>query len=199
MPPSIFTLNLTSPKYMKKTDWAPGPSYTRPIALTASICLDFAHPSQFSELDSRPALILAPARTWDISVGSAMWSQAKERAEEMGSMVLWCDGGEGGVSGIAGRGFHDVAQVGSGSWVRTIGIKYPLDNHRTPYAYLNNLTPLMLFWVLCFGSSIGDHVPFIHSLSAIRLNVFTPLIQQVRYKMRGRHEETSTANLIDVE
>ena len=184
---------------MNKTDWAPGPNFTRPIALTASICLDFAHPSQFAELDSRPAVILAPARTWDVSIGFAMWSQAKQRAEEMGTLVLWCDGGEGGVSGIAGRGFHDVTQVGSGSWVRTIGIQYPFNENRTAYAYFPNLAAPLLFWALCFGSSIGDyiHVPSIRGLFAIRLNVLSPLVRRVRDMLPGRREEP--ANLIDAE
>lgn len=188
IPPTIFTLDLIHPKDVNKTEWAPGPNFTRPIALTASICLDFAHPSQFKELDSRPALILAPARTWDVSVGSAMWSQAKQRAEEMGSMVLWCDGGDGGVSGIAGRGFHDVTQVGSSSWVRTIGIQYPFDEHQTAYAYLDHKFTSLLFWALCFGGSIGGQIPLARALSAIRLNAVWPL---------GRRQDTE--NLIDVD
>jgi len=192
----MFTLELTHPKDVNKTDWAPGPNYTRPIALTASICLDFAHPLQFAELQSRPALILAPARIWDVSVGLAMWNQAKLRAEEMGSMVLWCDGGDGGVSGIAGGGFHDITQVGSGSWFRTIGIQYPFDNHRTAYAYFNNLT-LVLFWALCFGGSFGGHVPFARRISSIRLNTFSSLAQRVRDVLNSRRQEP--VNLIDTD
>lgn len=139
---------------MNKTDWAPAPNYTRPIPITTSICLDFADPSPFAELTSRPALILGPARTWDIAVGYAMWRQAKQRAEEVGSMVLWCDGGDGGVSGIAGGGFSDFTQVGLGSWVRTIGIQYPFNDQRTPFAYLGNAM-VLLFWVFAFGGSLG--------------------------------------------
>jgi hypothetical protein len=125
-----------------------------------------------------------------------MWSQAKQRAEEMGSMVLWCDGGDGGVSGIAGGGFHDVTQVGSGSWVRTIGIQYPFNNHRTAYSYFDNLIAPLLFWAMCFGSLIGGHIPFFRGLSAIRLNTFTRLVRRVRDMLPGRREEP--ANLIDV-
>lgn len=117
-----------------------------------------------------------------------MWSQAKQRAEEMGSMVLWCDGGDGGVSGIAGRGFHDVTQVGSSSWVRTIGIQYPFDEHQTAYAYLDHKFTSLLFWALCFGGSIGGQIPLARALSAIRLNAVWPL---------GRRQDTE--NLIDVD
>lgn len=153
-PPGMYTIDFPHPSDVKKIDWAPGPNFTRPISLTASICLDFTAPSPFVDLDSKPALILAPARTWDPSIGYAMWKQAKQRAEEIGSMVLWCDGGEGGVSGIGGGGFSNVHQVGSGSWVKTIGIAYPFDARRTPYAYFGDST-LLLYWILAFGGLAG--------------------------------------------
>lgn len=197
VPPSIFILDLTHPKDVNKTDWAPGPTFTRPVALAASICLDFAHPSQFAELDTRPALILGPARTWDVSIGSVMWSQAKQRAEEMGSMVLWCDGGDGGVSGIAGRGFRDITQVGSGSWVRTIGIQYPFDDRRSVYAYFGGFTTL-LFWALCFGGSIGGHIPLVSGLSAIRSSTLSSVVHRIRDMLRGNRRGEST-NLIDTD
>jgi len=148
-PPSIFDIELTSPKDVKKIEWAPAPNYTRSIALTSSICLDFAFPSPFANLPSRPALILAPARTWERTVGHAMWLQAKQRASELESVVLWCDGGEGGVSGVAGRGFNDVVQVGSGSFVRTIGIQYPFNDQKTTFARLGD-SFLILFWIFVF-------------------------------------------------
>ncbi|KAF8167708.1 hypothetical protein B0H34DRAFT_27168 [Crassisporium funariophilum] len=149
LPPSIFEMPLPPPnkQNITRSEWAPGPDHTRPIALSSSICLDFAHPSPFAELDSKPALILAPARTWDRTVGYAMWLQAKQRAEELGSVVLWCDGGDGGVSGIAGRGFSDVTQVGEGSFIRTIGLPYPFNTQRTPFARLGD-SVLILFWLL---------------------------------------------------
>jgi len=145
-PPSIFEIELVHPSDVKKTAWAPGPSYTRSIPMTSSICLDFAFPSQFANLSSRPALILAPARTWERTVGHAMWLQAQQRAAELQSIVLWCDGGEGGVSGVAGRGFNDVVQVGSGSFVRTIGIQYPFDNQKTYFARFGDIF-LILIWI----------------------------------------------------
>lgn len=39
-PPTMYTLDLDAPRGTKKTEWAPAPDYTRPIPLTASICLD---------------------------------------------------------------------------------------------------------------------------------------------------------------
>ncbi|KAG6911589.1 hypothetical protein DXG01_011892 [Tephrocybe rancida] len=159
-PPNITTIHLRSPKDMNKTAWVPdGPPYTRPIPVTASICLDFADPAPFAELDSRPALIMAPARTWDIAVGHAMWQQASQRAGELGTMVLWCDGGDGGVSGVAGGGFHDFMQVGLGSWVKTVGVSYPFDERQTVYARAGDLV-FLLIWLLVFGSPIWDHIHF---------------------------------------
>ena len=78
-----------------------------------------------------------------------MWLQARQRAAELQSIVLWCDGGEGGVSGVAGRGFNDVVQVGSGSFVRTIGIQYPFDDQKTYFARFGD-TILILFWIFVF-------------------------------------------------
>ena len=72
-------------------------------------------------------------------------------------MVLWCDGGDGGVSGIAGGGFHEFSQIGRGSWVKTIGLQYPFNDRRTPYAFLGHYT-LFLFWVVALGPSLGGHV-----------------------------------------
>jgi len=145
--PSIFEVELAVPKGIKKIDWAPAPNYTRSIPLTSSICLDFASHSPFSDLPSRPGLILAPAKTWERTVGYAMWLQARQRAEELQSIVLWCDGGKGGVSGVAGSGFNEVIQVGSGSFVRTIGIQHPFNHQKTPFARFGD-SFLILFWFL---------------------------------------------------
>ncbi|KAF5323580.1 hypothetical protein D9611_005723 [Ephemerocybe angulata] len=110
------------------------PTEDRNVSVTASVCLDFAMPLPFSHLDSRPGLILAPARTWEQSVGISMWLQAKQRAEELNTMVLWCDGGDGGVSGVAGGGYESFEQVGTGSWVKNIGLEYPFTTSRTFHA-----------------------------------------------------------------
>ncbi|KAK7694983.1 hypothetical protein QCA50_002171 [Cerrena zonata] len=132
--PGAFTIQLKAPKNYNKSDWAPAPNYTRPIPVTTSICLDLATSQSFSHLESRPSLILAPAKTWHIGIGLAMWEQAKARAHETGSTVIWCDGGEGGVSGVAGGGYEQYTQVGQGSFYKTIGISYPFNEKRTVYA-----------------------------------------------------------------
>lgn len=109
-------------------------------------------PTPFADLDSRPAIILAPARTWQRSVGLAMWEQAKRRANEVGSVVLWCDGGDGGVSGVAGNGYSEVFQVGEGSWTKTIGIEYPFNMNRlTLYARFGDWGFLLLSWFMLLG------------------------------------------------
>jgi len=152
-PPGLFDAEIPNPGHgITNPEWAPNGTHTRPIPVSASICLDFATLSPFAGLDSRPGLILAPARTWDRTVGYAMWLQAKQRAEELNSIVLWCDGGEGGVSGIAGGKFSDVSQVGSGSFIETIGVQYPFDTSQTLYARFGDATVLLL-WLPIFGFS----------------------------------------------
>ncbi|TFK77292.1 hypothetical protein BDN72DRAFT_753826 [Pluteus cervinus] len=168
VPPSIYTIDLTHPKEVNKTDWAPAPNYTRPIPVTASICLDFAAPLPFSDLNSRPALILAPARTWHLSIGFAMWQQAKRRAEELGSTLLWCDGGAGGVSGIAGQGYDQVIQVGPGSWIQNIEIQYPFDDRRTTFAYLGWFIVSLLWFATLADSVEFVYLPFVGSFAAGR-------------------------------
>lgn len=145
--PTTFTAEVKSKLF------AP-PGHIRELPVTSSICLDFSDPSLFEGLDVKPGLILAPARTWDVAVGYTMWKQASQRAREIDSALLWCDGGEGGVSGVAGHGHNEVFQVGSGSWLYTIGLEYPFDeNRRTWYARYGS-TALLLFWALVVGSPI---------------------------------------------
>lgn len=85
-----------------------------------------------------------------------MWEQAKARAEEVSSMVLWCDGGEGGVSGIAGGGINEIMQVGEGSWIRTIGLQWPFNEGRTVYAQLGDGYTLLVFWTLLGCGWVGE-------------------------------------------
>ncbi|THH33495.1 hypothetical protein EUX98_g688 [Antrodiella citrinella] len=144
--PSIYTLELRAPKSWNKTDWAPAPNYTRPIPITASICFDFASSSSFTQLESRPAIILAPARTWHLGIGNAMWEQAKARAKEAGSVVVWCDGGPGGVSGVASRGHEEILQVGQGSWTSTVGLQWPFDERRSAFIASGQFTALVSVW-----------------------------------------------------
>ena len=195
-PPSIFEIELVNPNDVKKIEWAPAPNYTRSISLTSSICLDFAFPSQFAALSSRPALILAPARTWERTVGHAMWLQARQRAAELQSIVLWCDGGEGGVSGVAGRGFNDVVQVGSGSFVRTIGIQYPFNDQKTYFARFGD-TFLVLFWIFVF---VQGRINF-SDFSAFTLWTWINITRAGRYlgrrKVRAGQNSTEPPNLLD--
>ncbi|KAF9270008.1 hypothetical protein L218DRAFT_6455 [Marasmius fiardii PR-910] len=145
-PPTIYTLDFKKPNWIKapKSDWAPSPNYTRPVPVTASICLDLAFPATFAALDSRPALILAPGRTWDTTVGEVMWNQAKLRAHELGSAILWCDGGDSGISGVAGKGISEFIQVGHGSWVKKIALPYPFEEHPTLYGRGGNYFVVIL-------------------------------------------------------
>jgi len=154
--PEIYELPLGPPSGTRKTDWAEGPDYTRPIPITSSICLDFASQSLFLSLDSRPALILAPARTWHPSVGRAMWNQARQRAHETGSTVLWCDGGEGGFSGIIGGGFEEPLQFGEGSWTKTIGLTYPFSERKTVFtsAWVGDLGGFLVVLMLTGGGFV---------------------------------------------
>ncbi|KXN86769.1 hypothetical protein AN958_09650 [Leucoagaricus sp. SymC.cos] len=148
-PPTTFTAEI---RYNKNY---PVAGHTRNVSVTASICLDYSDPSLFEGLEVRPGLILAPARTWDVTVGYTMWKQASQRAHEIGSTLLWCDGGKGGMSGVAGQGTSEVFQVGSGSWIRTIGVEFPFDGHRTVYAQYGN-SALLLFWALVIGAPVGQ-------------------------------------------
>ncbi|KAI1789764.1 hypothetical protein LXA43DRAFT_869162, partial [Ganoderma leucocontextum] len=146
--PSIFTMQLAHPSTYTAPTWAPAPNFTRPVDITASICLDFSTASSFAGLPSRPALILAPARAWHTSIGLAMWEQAKARAEEQGSIVLWCDGGEGGVSGVAGSGMHAFRQVGPRSWAQTVSIPWPFDRSRTVFSAAGTWAAVGVVWAI---------------------------------------------------
>jgi hypothetical protein len=150
----IYELELHAPNKNKK--WTPVPPYERTIPLTAAICLDFASPTIFTPLKSRPALILAPARTWHHDVSVAMWEQARARAEEAGSMVLFCDGGAQGASGVAGHGIREPLQFGTGSWTRTIGIQWPFNQRRTLYMWGGEYFPVVFVWLLVGGSSLVE-------------------------------------------
>ena len=152
--PEIYELELHGSNKNKK--WTPVPPYERTISLTAAICLDFASPTIFTPLKSRPALILAPAQTWHRDVSVAMWEQARARAEEAGSMVLFCDGGAQGASGVAGHGIREPVQFGTGSWTRTIGVQWPFKQRRTLYMWGGEYFPVGFVWLLVGGSSVVE-------------------------------------------
>jgi hypothetical protein len=125
-----------------------------------------------------------------------MWLQAKQRAEELDSIVLWCDGGEGGVSGIAGGKFSDVSQVGTGSFVETIGIQHPFDTRRTPYARFGDSTVLLL-WFPIFGLLSG-----LFKIFPVMINVPKALVGRVLANYRLLHGQITLTpaqqHLIDV-
>ncbi|KAJ7492382.1 hypothetical protein FB451DRAFT_1218126 [Mycena latifolia] len=191
-PPSSYTLALHRPKNVPKAHWGPS---TRPLELTSSICLDFAMPSPFRDLDSRPALILAPARTWDPAIGARMWEEVKQRANEIGSLALWCDGGKGGVSGVAGAGYNDVYQVGEGSWSRTVGIAYPFDPTRTFYARSGDALVFAASWLFVIGPIGFWLVLAQYSKVAERLHGMG--IKCFEWVTQNRRRTPPAANLID--
>jgi hypothetical protein len=153
--PHLYELGLHGTNKNKK--WTPAPPYDRTITLTAAICLDFSSPSIFSSLDSRPGLILAPAQTWHRDVSMAMWEQARARAEEAGSMVLFCDGGVQGASGVAGQGMREPLQFGSGSWTRSVGVQWPFNQRRTLYMWGGEPLHAAIVWLL-LGAGWGTQV-----------------------------------------
>ncbi|KAI0322158.1 hypothetical protein OF83DRAFT_1049838 [Amylostereum chailletii] len=186
--PTIYELGMERPKGTNKTDWVPtGPPFVRPVPITASICLDFASPAALNSLPSRPSLILAPARTWHTDVSMAMWEQARARAEEIGSTVLFCDGGAGGASGVAGNGIREVMQVGAGSWTRTVGFQYPFDERRTFYALGGDWAMAALAWALLgvgWGGEVAIEGPLRHVMWAMRDSAFVGLLWRFAFALR---------------
>ena len=77
-----------------------------------------------------------------------MWEQARARAEEAGSMVLFCDGGPQGASGVAGHGIREPVQFGSGSWTRTVGMEWPFNQRRTLYMWGGEALQFGIVWLL---------------------------------------------------
>ena len=68
-------------------------------------------------------------------------------------MVLFCDGGAQGASGVAGHGIREPIQFGSGSWTRTIGIQWPFNQRRSLYMWGGEYLPVGFVWLLVGGSS----------------------------------------------
>lgn len=144
--PSLVNITIPGTTRNRKTK--------RELPVTTSICLDFSHP--FPTTESKPAVILAPARTWDLHVGRAMFEQAKMRADEVDAILLWCDGGEGGLSGVVGKGHYSVRR-GEGSWAEMVGIQWPFPNDpdsRSWYHAHGSWGALCLAWSLAMLSSV---------------------------------------------
>lgn len=106
-----------------------------------------------------------------------MWQQAKRRADEIGSIVLWCDGGRGGVSGLAGKGYDQIIQVGSGSWVQNIEIQYPFNDDRTIFAVFGSFIVASLC-VITFLDSIDLQLPFASFIVLLKARMTTQRPQQ---------------------
>ena len=136
VPPSVVPIKLGSTAH---------PKHQWNITISTSICLDFAHPS--NDFESKPSLILGPARTWHPNVGRVMMEMAKQRAEELGTRVLWCDGGNGGVSGVVGMGESGV-HVGHGTWVERLSFEIPIDEKRTVFGTAGAVPGLLFVWAL---------------------------------------------------
>jgi hypothetical protein len=88
-------------------------------------------------------------------MGRTMWEHARARAAEIGTSVLWCDQV---LSGVAGPGMSEPVQIGSGSWTRAIGVKWPYEERRTLYAWAGGdwLTLLALVGVVGIGQVTGS-------------------------------------------
>jgi len=68
-------------------------------------------------------------------------------------MVLFCDGGAQGASGVAGHGIREPVQFGTGTWTRAIGVQWPFNQRRTLYMWGGEYLPVAFVWLLVGGSS----------------------------------------------
>lgn len=73
-------------------------------------------------------------------------------------MVLWCDGGLRGVSGVGGGGIDEPMQSGAGSWMRAIGVPYPVNEDRTIYAKGGDFSVVALLVALMGGGGASEYV-----------------------------------------
>ena len=75
-------------------------------------------------------------------------------------MVLFCDGGAQGASGVAGHGIREPVQFGSGSWTRTIGVEWPFKQRRTLYMWGGETLQLGIVWLLLGGGWAAEVLVF---------------------------------------
>lgn len=94
-----------------------------------------------------------------------MWEQAKARAAETGSTVVWCDGGKDGISGIASGVYSEILQVGPGSWTKRFGIHYPFNETRTFYTYGGDWAAFFVVWAIM---GVGTSMQLAASLVSFR-------------------------------
>jgi len=197
-PPPVFTIDLPKASGYNNSHWGSAPHATRPVPLTVSICLDFSSAASFSHLESRPAIILAPARTWNLDVGLTMWEQARARAEEIGSVVVWCDGGEGGVSGVAGDGYKEPMQIGQGSWTRTVGLPFPPNNGNTFFILGGQWMAFASVWTM-LGAGWGVQALLIGGGSIRGMRHISNLLPALVRRIRERGKITAQSNRRDEE
>lgn len=108
-----------------------------------------------------------------------MWNHAKSRAEELGTNVLWCDGGREGYSGITGVNGDQVIQVGSGSWIKKIEIPSPFSQTRTAFGLYNEAAGIVIVSALCIlpGLILYRTQEEQVALTVQVLNLFAPLMR----------------------
>ena len=104
-------------------------------------------------------------------------------------MVLWCDGGEGGFSGIAGGGYQSFEQVGSGSWVKDIGVDHPFREGKTLYARWEDL------FVLAYWAAVL--LPGIANMELTQVNSLVRRVRGQRGETQPLLNSNQPAHLID--
>lgn len=120
-----------------------------------------------------------------------MMEMARHRAEELGTRVLWCDGGEGGLSGVVGMGESEV-QVGYGSWIKEISVRVPLDQKPTPFGRnIGEPLGLLISWVAFFLTS-----PF--ALQRLQVSHWPLLTAATTWVSQRVTHQQPHQNLIDV-
>lgn len=121
-----------------------------------------------------------------------MYEQARMRADEVDAILLWCDGGEGGLSGVVGKGHHSVRR-GEGSWAEMVGIQWPFpdDPHsRSWYHAHGSWGALCLAWSLLLLAKPSSA----YSLMSGGTRKLKGLVPSVRDRVAHR---APTENLID--
>lgn len=168
------------------------------IPISASVCLDFASPLEFLE-QRKPAIVLGPASTWHSDIGAAMTSQARARASEVGTHVVWCDGGLGGQSGVLSPNGDELIQPrADGTWVKTIRLAHPYEESRTPYALFGSFISLAVILVLLPSANGPAHLLRRTARGRAWLaGRFTAATARIRHIREGRPSE-QTPLLIDL-
>ncbi|KZV91333.1 hypothetical protein EXIGLDRAFT_719395 [Exidia glandulosa HHB12029] len=79
-----------------------------------------------------------------------MIAQARMRARELDTRVLWCDGGGSQRGALLSPERDEVYQVGAGTWVKKIQVPYPYTQGRTVYGTLGwaDMLPILLLCVV---------------------------------------------------